>query len=178
VRVYKDDGLVHVGKEMIVRGEFDIIKLSHWRRLLQAELDLENPKVPYYPEYTIYQYEYKDDKFNKIRENPRIYKMDEIKRIVEEYYSSTICKDLDITDTIYEKRELVEMRYVVMVVCKVLTPFSQRQIGKLYHKNHATVTHAKKAIKNWYATEQEFRKRIASLSDELNEPLGEKIKNL
>ena len=176
VRVYKQDRMVKVGNEMIVKGEFDITKLAHWRLMLQADLDLENPNVPYFPEYAVYHYEYNNDKFTKI--DTRMYTIEEIKSIVEEYYSEGICKGMNLNDVMYKKRELVEMRYVVSVVCLLLTRASQSQISKLYFKDRTIIIHGKKAVKNWYDTERDFRRRINDLSDILNKPLGEKIKEL
>ena len=54
--------------------------------------------------------------------------------------------------------ELVESRQILAVILLNKTPWTQSKIGKMIgSKDHATIVHSKKTVKNHYETEKSFK---------------------
>ena len=61
------------------------------------------------------------------------------------------------------KNEILETRQIFMDILERYTNGSQTFIGKLFNRDHATVIHAKKKVKNILDTEPEFRNRYITI---------------
>jgi chromosomal replication initiator protein len=90
--------------------------------------------------------------------------IDEIKKIVCEYYELTLDKLLSNT----RKREIVLSRQIAMYLSKNHTKCSSVQIGdQIGGKDHTTVIHAWKTVKNLIDTDKVFRKNMQELEEKL-----------
>jgi chromosomal replication initiator protein len=90
--------------------------------------------------------------------------IDEIKKVVCEYFDLTHDKLLSNT----RKREIVLSRQIAMYLSKNHTKNSTVQIGaQIGGKDHTTVLHAWKAVKNLIDTDKVFRKQMQDLEAKL-----------
>lgn len=85
---------------------------------------------------------------------------------------NTVCKHFGIdTATIHtksRKREVVQARQVAMYLAKKHTDFSTAKIGLLIgHKDHATVLHACKTIKELKEVDKSFRSEMDDIQSAL-----------
>ena len=99
--------------------------------------------------------------------NPRLYQVQQIDDIL-----SKTCQMLDVSksDALSKtrKREFVECRQIAMYFCAENTKFSYAQIAHdVGGKDHCTVIHAVKAIKNMIETNKQFRVKYATIEAEL-----------
>ena len=89
--------------------------------------------------------------------------LNKIEIIVSSYYrilpSSLFAKT--------KRREIVEPRQVVMAISRLETPFSLKQIGFRYNKDHATVLHALRVVCNMFNTDKYFREKFTEIISEL-----------
>lgn len=90
-------------------------------------------------------------------------KPEEIDRAVAREYGLAVA-DLSIKS---RKREIVEPRQVGMYLNKKYTPLSLGNIGARYRKDHATVLHAYKTVKNLKDTDRYFSARLQTIVDKL-----------
>lgn len=65
----------------------------------------------------------------------------------------------------HRKRILVLPRQVHMVLAHKTFGLSLSEAGKIYEKDHATVIHAAKTVRNLWQTDKDFRKSYASIFD-------------
>jgi len=63
-------------------------------------------------------------------------------------------------DTEYRGREYVLTRQLISVMLWRHTKMTEREIGKIFGKDHATVNHAKKTIENLCDTDSRFREQF------------------
>ncbi|MDR2027423.1 MAG: chromosomal replication initiator protein DnaA [Prevotellaceae bacterium] len=90
--------------------------------------------------------------------------IDEIKKTVCEYFGMTLDKLLSNT----RKREIVLSRQIAMYLSKNHTKYSSIQIGdQIGGKDHTTVLHAWKTVKNLIDTDKAFRKTMENLETRL-----------
>jgi chromosomal replication initiator protein len=90
--------------------------------------------------------------------------IDEIKKIVCEYYELTLDKLLSNT----RKREIILPRQIAMYLSKNHTKYSSAQIGdQIGGKDHTTVLHAWKTVKNLIDTNKAFKKTMEDLESRL-----------
>lgn len=61
------------------------------------------------------------------------------------------------------KREVVESRWMAMVIIKRNTKLSLAQIGSLFRRDHATVLRSLRESKNIYESNKEYRRRFDEL---------------
>ena len=70
----------------------------------------------------------------------------------------------DLIQTASRKREIVQVRQVAMYLSKEYTDTSLSQIGAIIGKrNHATVLHACKMVKDQLEVDKEFRGEISKI---------------
>lgn len=86
----------------------------------------------------------------------------EKKKITVDSISEVVCKHFNIKtellQTASRKREIVQARQVAMFLSKIYTELSLAQIGSIIgKKNHATVLHACKAVKDQLEVDKSFR---------------------
>ncbi len=84
-----------------------------------------------------------------------------------------ILKEYELTQDQIEnktrKKEIRECRQIIHTVLKLVTPLSLNQIGLIGgKKDHSTVLHSYRAIKNQYQYDSCFRQRINELFHRLN----------
>ena len=89
----------------------------------------------------------------------------ESKAVTVDEIINTVCKHFGLeTATIHtksRKREVVQARQIAMYLAKNYTDFSTAKIGALIgHKDHATVLHACKTIKELKEVDKSFRAEI------------------
>jgi chromosomal replication initiator protein len=90
--------------------------------------------------------------------------IDEIKKIVCEYFELTL--DTLLSNT--KKREIVLSRQIAMYLSKNHTKHSSAQIGdQIGRKDHTTVLHACKTVKNLIDTNKAFKKTMEDLETRL-----------
>ncbi len=82
-----------------------------------------------------------------------------IQEIVAEHYAMSIDKILSRSRT----RDVVVARQLSMFLSKKMTNNSLKSIGKSFGKDHTTVIHAIKSIKNLLDTDNEFQSEIMAL---------------
>ena len=97
-----------------------------------------------------------------VKSTPREITIDYIQRIVGEYFEISVDKINSNT----RKREIVQARQLAMYFSKSYTKHSLATIGsKLGKKDHATVLHACKTVKNLYDTDRNFKKHFDELDN-------------
>lgn len=79
-----------------------------------------------------------------------------------------MCKQFNIKPelihTLSRKREIVQARQVTMYMSKMYTEMSLAQIGTVIgKKNHATVLHARRIVKDQIEVDKAFRGQIAEI---------------
>ncbi len=89
-----------------------------------------------------------------------------------EYISKVVCDYFDMSvETIQEntrKREIVQARQIAMFFSKNLTKHSLASIGaQIGNKDHATVLHACKTVKNLRDTDKSFRQYVEDIEKKL-----------
>lgn len=102
----------------------------------------------------------------------------ESKSITVDDIINVVCKHFSLdTATIHtksRKREVVQARQIAMFLAKSYTDFSTAKIGALIgHKDHATVLHACKTIKELREVDKTFRAEI----DDIQASLKSRVKN-
>ncbi len=92
-----------------------------------------------------------------VKSTPREITIEHIQKTIGEYFSIPIDKINSST----RKREIVQARQLAMYFSKSYTKHSLATIGsKLGKKDHATVLHACKTVKNLYDTDRDFKKHF------------------
>jgi len=96
----------------------------------------------------------------------------EAKKITIDVIESVVCSFYDIkSDLIHtasRKRQIVQARQVTMYLSKNYTEMSLAQIGSLIgKKNHATVLHACRTVKEQMEVDKTFREEIAEIEKKL-----------
>ncbi len=86
----------------------------------------------------------------------------EKKKVTIDSISEVVCKHFNIKtellQTASRKREIVQARQVAMYLSKIYTELSLAQIGSVIgKKNHATVLHACKTVKDQLQVDKAFR---------------------
>jgi chromosomal replication initiator protein len=92
----------------------------------------------------------------------------EHKQLTLETIVSKVCEfykvDESLLHTKSRKREIVQVRQIAMYLAKKHTEISASKIGHLIgSRDHATVLHACKIIKDQLATDKEFKSKIDKL---------------
>lgn len=87
-----------------------------------------------------------------------------IENVVSEYYG--ISKDLLLGAS--RKREIVIPRHVIMFFAYKQTKLTLEKIASKLQRNHASVIHGCKAIKNLYDTDKLFKLEIDEIAEKLN----------
>jgi chromosomal replication initiator protein len=99
-----------------------------------------------------------------VKSTPREITIEHIQKAVGEYFSIPIEKINSST----RKREIVQARQLAMYFSKTYTKHSLATIGtKLGKKDHATVLHACKTVKNLYDTDRDFKKHFDEIENML-----------
>ncbi|MFR9165145.1 MAG: chromosomal replication initiator protein DnaA [Dysgonomonas sp.] len=96
----------------------------------------------------------------------------EKKKITIDNIADTVCQYFNIKPelihTLSRKREIVQARQVTMYLSKQYTEMSLAQIGTIIgKKNHATVLHACKMVKDQIEVDKSFRNEIAEIEKRL-----------
>jgi len=96
----------------------------------------------------------------------------EKKKLTIDNIADIVCKQFNIKTelihTLSRKREIVQARQVTMYLCKLYTEMSLAQIGTVIgKKNHATVLHACKIVKDQIEVDKVFRGQIAEIEKRL-----------
>lgn len=99
-------------------------------------------------------------------------KCNEIKSIGIEDIISKVCEHYDIEEsalhTKTRKREIVQVRQIAMYLAKKHTAYSSSKIGHLIgNKDHATVLHACKIVKDQVEVDKSFKSSIEEIETEL-----------
>jgi chromosomal replication initiator protein len=103
-----------------------------------------------------------------VKSTPREITIEHIQKIIGDYFNIPIDKINSST----RKREIVQARQLAMFFSKSYTKNSLAFIGnKLGKKDHATVLHACKTVKNLYDTDRDFKKTF----DDIDQILKVKI---
>ncbi len=99
-----------------------------------------------------------------VKSTPREITIEYIQKVVGDYFDIPVDKINSKT----RKREIVQARQLAMYFSKTYTKNSLAAIGsKLGNKDHATVLHACKTVKNLYDTDRSFKKHFDELNDSL-----------
>ncbi len=97
-----------------------------------------------------------------VKSTPREITIEHIQKVVGEYFNIPIEKINSST----RKREIVQARQLAMFFSKSYTNHSLATIGsKLGKKDHATVLHACKTVRNLYDTDRDFKKHFDELEN-------------
>ena len=97
-----------------------------------------------------------------VKSTPREITIEHIQKVVGEYFNIPIEKINSST----RKREIVQARQLAMFFSKSYTNHSLASIGsKLGKKDHATVLHACKTVRNLYDTDRDFKKHFDELEN-------------
>lgn len=100
------------------------------------------------------------DKF--VRSTPKEITIEYIQKVVSNYFNIP----LDKINSKTRKREIVQARQLAMYFSKAYTKSSLAAIGsKLGNKDHATVLHACKTVKNLSDTDKNFKKYVEDLGN-------------
>lgn len=96
----------------------------------------------------------------------------EKKKLTVDSISDIVCKHFNIKtellQTASRKREIVQARQVAMYLSKIYTEMSLAQIGSVIgKKNHATVLHACKTVKDQLEVDKSFRDEIEEIEKAL-----------
>lgn len=96
----------------------------------------------------------------------------EKKKLTIDSISDIVCKHFNIKtellQTASRKREIVQARQVAMYLSKIYTEMSLAQIGSIIgKKNHATVLHACKTVKDQLQVDKSFRDEIEEIEKAL-----------
>jgi len=96
----------------------------------------------------------------------------EKKKITVDFIQDAVCKfynlDTSLLQTASRKREIVQARQISMYLSKTYTEMSLTQIGSLIgKKNHATVLHACKTVREQMEVDKIFRDEIAEIEKAL-----------
>lgn len=78
---------------------------------------------------------------------------------VQEFYKMN-SSELNIKS---RKTEFVKTRQITMFFLREMTHMSFADIGKTYHKDHATAMHAYRHVNDLYETDKEYRSEIHQL---------------
>ena len=91
-------------------------------------------------------------------------KVEEIKRIVAEYYRT----DIDLLSAKTRKREIVQARQIAMYCCKRYTQLPLKTIGLRFGgRDHSTVIHACRSVENRIDVEPGFKAELESINDSI-----------
>ncbi len=94
------------------------------------------------------------------------------------YIESLVCKyfDVDLQEIrgFRRYRQLVIPRQIIMFLLRRYTKMSLKGIGKLYHKDHATVIHSITTVLNLLETDADYRKEVLYLEAQVEESNYEK----
>ncbi len=97
-----------------------------------------------------------------VRSTPKEITVEYIQKVISNYFNIPVDKINSKT----RKREIVQARQLAMYFSKAYTKFSLAAIGsKLGNKDHATVLHACKTVKNLSDTDKNFKKYVEDLSN-------------
>jgi chromosomal replication initiator protein len=97
-----------------------------------------------------------------VKSTPREITIEHIQKTIGDYFNIPIDKINSST----RKREIVQARQLAMFFAKSYTKHSLASIGnKLGKKDHATVLHAFKTVKNLYDTDREFKKSFDDIDN-------------
>jgi chromosomal replication initiator protein len=70
---------------------------------------------------------------------------------------------IDVLQDKTRKREVVSKRQIIMYILRWHGGFTLTQIGTIFRKDHATVLHSERAVKNDMITDKDLCKQIESL---------------
>lgn len=99
---------------------------------------------------------------------------DTLQRSDKEYQMSrlltNVCKSAGVTKSAFlrdrtQKRRYVTPKYVYMTFLNVMFGVSLKMAGNLFERDHTTVIHAKKTVRNLYETDRKFRIEYKSVFD-------------
>lgn len=97
-----------------------------------------------------------------VKSTPKEITVEYIQKVVGEYF----CIPADKINSNTRKREIVQARQLAMYFAKNMTQYSLAAIGsKLGKKDHATVLHACKTVKNLYETDRNFKKYVEEIEN-------------
>ena len=105
-----------------------------------------------------------DCKIKKSRTNSRYITIDQIIKVVCNYYDM----DFKTFQSKSQKREIVQARQIAMYFSKNFTKSSLATIGtEIGMKDHATVLHACKTVNNLMDTDRKYRREIEDIKSRL-----------
>jgi chromosomal replication initiator protein len=100
-----------------------------------------------------------------IRNTAREISIDYIQKVVCDYFGISIEQMKSKT----RRREVVQTRQIIMYFAKLYTNSSLASIGQVCgDKDHATVLHACKTVKNLLETDKSFRAHVEELEKKIN----------
>ncbi|MGM0634511.1 MAG: chromosomal replication initiator protein DnaA [Bacteroidota bacterium] len=101
---------------------------------------------------------------NFVRKTKKEISVEEIQRIVSEYFDM----DVDTLQSKTRKRYIVQARQIAMYFAKKMTKSSLSSIGKqIGSRDHATVLHACKTVDNLRSTDKQFKHYVEELDHKL-----------
>jgi len=66
------------------------------------------------------------------------------------------------------KQEFKDARFIAMYFCKLYTKWTLERIGMYFnYRNHATVLHSIKSVKNWMETDKQFRQNVYKIRNQI-----------
>ena len=99
-----------------------------------------------------------------IDEKPPAVDIEQIKRVVAEYYNT----DLNLLSDKTRRREIVQARQVAMYCCKKMTTQPLKTIGLRFGgRDHSTVIHACRAVENRLDVEPGFKHELERIQTTL-----------
>ena len=72
-------------------------------------------------------------------------------------------------DMEYRGREYVLTRQLISVMLWNHSKMTEREIGKIFGKDHATISHSKKTINNLYDTDSRFREQFDRIDNRIKQ---------
>jgi len=66
-------------------------------------------------------------------------------------------------------REAVSARQIMMSILREYTAMSFPEIGSYFNRDHATVMHSIRTVRNLYTTNRPFREKVDSVYDAIND---------
>ena len=101
-----------------------------------------------------------------IRVDKEVISVENIQKVVCHYFNM----EQALIQTTSRKREIVQVRQITMYLAKKYTPASFSHIGRIVGgKDHATVLHACKTVKDQIETNKKFRATVESIEGCLND---------
>ena len=83
-------------------------------------------------------------------------------RLIETQHIATVVNEVTKYNihTKTRDRKVVEARAIYYYLCRKYTNYSTKEIGKTVGKDHATVLHGLKAVKDWMELYPDYKKRV------------------